>query len=42
VQHGSAASIKGQDFNAPFVERAFSTRIGPGFTTVDGLAGRDR
>ena len=39
---GSAASIKGKDFNAPFVERGFTTRDGTGFTTVDGLAGRDR
>lgn len=39
---GSAASIKGQDFNAPFVERTYTTRVGTGFTTLDGLAGRDR
>jgi len=39
---GSAALIKGQNFNAPFVERTFTTRDGTGFTTVNGLAGRDR
>ncbi len=39
---GSAAAIKHKDFNAHFVERSFASRIGTGFTTVDGLAGRDR
>jgi len=39
---GSATAILGKDFNAPFVERSFTQRDGPGFTTVDGLAGRDR
>ena len=39
---GSADAILGKDFNAPFVERVFTMREGPGFTTIDGLAGRDR
>ena len=30
------------EIDGPFVDRNFVSRIGPGFTTTDGLAGRDR
>jgi prepilin-type N-terminal cleavage/methylation domain-containing protein len=39
---GSAAIYLEHQFNAPYVERTTTYFTGPGFTTVNGLAGRDR
>lgn len=39
---GSAAVYTFAQFNAPFVARNTVSRDGPGFTTLHGLAGRDR
>jgi type II secretory pathway pseudopilin PulG len=39
---GSAATIRKQDFDAPYVYRSICGTAEPGHTTLNGLAGRDR
>ena len=39
---GSAELLYIADLDGPYVTRSFTSRDGPGYTTTDGLAGRDR
>jgi hypothetical protein len=39
---GSADALKVTDFVGTWEQRAVAWRVGPGHTTTDGLAGRDR